>query len=47
MIYFMAGLNKELHNTVEYLEHEYKKKSTTLDLRFENRKRVGFGKISY
>lgn len=31
--------NKELHNTVEHLEHEYKKKNNTLDLRFENRKR--------
>lgn len=31
--------NKELHNTVEHLEHEYKKKSNTLDLRFENSKR--------
>ena len=31
--------NKELHNTVEHLEHEYKKKNNTLDLKFENRKR--------
>ena len=31
--------NKELHNTVKYLEHEYKKKNNTLDLKFENRKR--------
>ena len=31
--------NEELHNTVKHLEHEYKKKSNTLDLRFENRKR--------
>ena len=31
--------NEELHNTVEHLEHEYKKKSNTLDLKFENRKR--------
>ena len=31
--------NKELHNTVKHLEHEYKKKNNTLDLRFENRKR--------
>lgn len=31
--------NEELHNTVRHLEHEYKKKSNTLDLKFENRKR--------
>lgn len=31
--------NEELNNTVKHLEHEYKKKSNTLDLRFENRKR--------
>lgn len=31
--------NEELHNTVKHLEHEYKKKSNTLDLKFENRKR--------
>lgn len=31
--------NKELHDTVEHLEYEYKKKSNTLDLRFENRKK--------
>ena len=31
--------NEELHNTVQNLEHEYKKKSNTLDLRFDNRKR--------
>ena len=31
--------NKELHNTVKHLEHEYKKKNNTLDLKFENRKR--------
>ena len=31
--------NKELNNTVKYLEHEYKKKNNTLDLKFENRKR--------
>lgn len=31
--------NEKLHNTVEHLEHEYKKKNNTLDLRFENRKR--------
>ena len=36
---FILADNKELHNTVEYLEHEYKKKNNTLDLRFENRKR--------
>lgn len=37
---FILADNKELHNTVEHLEHEYKKKSNTLDLKFENRKRV-------
>lgn len=42
---FILADNKELHNTVELLEHEYKKKNNTLDLRFENRKRMGFGKI--
>lgn len=31
--------NEELHNTVKHLEHEYKKKNNTLDLKFENRKR--------
>ena len=31
--------NEKLHNTVKHLENEYKKKSNTLDLRFENRKR--------
>ena len=31
--------NEELHNTVRHLEHEYKKKNNTLDLKFENRKR--------
>lgn len=36
---FILADNKELHNTVEHLEHEYKKKNNTLDLRFENRKR--------
>ena len=36
---FILADNEELHNTVEHLEHEYKKKSNTLDLRFENRKR--------
>ncbi len=30
--------NEALHNTVKTLEHEYKKKSNTLDLRFDNRK---------
>ncbi len=30
--------NKELNNTVKILEKEYKKKSDTLDLRFNNRK---------
>ena len=28
-----------MHNTVKHLEHEYKQKNNTLDLRFENRKR--------
>lgn len=36
---FILADNKELHNTVEHLEHEYKRKSNTLNLRFENRKR--------
>lgn len=36
---FILADNKELHNTVEHLEHEYKKKNNTLDLRFENRKK--------
>ncbi len=36
---FILADNKELHNTVEHLEHEYKKKNNTLDLKFENRKR--------
>ena len=31
--------NEELHNTVKHLEHEYKKKNNTLDLKFENIKR--------
>ena len=31
--------NEELHNIVKHLEHEYKQKNNTLDLRFENRKR--------
>ena len=31
--------NKELHNTVEHLEHEYKKKNNSLDMEFNNRKR--------
>ena len=31
--------NEELHNNVRHLEHEYKKKNNTLDLKFENRKR--------
>ena len=30
--------NEELHNTVKLLEHEYKKKSNTLDMTFNNRK---------
>lgn len=30
--------NEKLHNTVKYLEHEYKKKSNALDLSFDNRK---------
>ena len=36
---FILADNKELHNTVEHLEHKYKKKNNTLDLKFENRKR--------
>ena len=32
--------NKELNNNVKNLEHEYKKKSNILDLKFENRKRL-------
>ena len=36
---FILADNKELHNTVKHLEHEYKKKNSTLDLKFENRKR--------
>ena len=31
--------NKQLHNTVEDLEHEYKKKNNSLDMEFNNRKR--------
>ena len=31
--------NKELHNTVKNLEHEYKLKSNNLDFDFKNRKR--------
>ena len=31
--------NENLHNTVKLLEHEYKKKSNILDLKFDNRKR--------
>ena len=31
--------NEELHNEVKHLEHEYKMKNNTLDLRFNNRKR--------
>ena len=31
--------NEELHNTIEHLEHEYKKKNNTLNLKFENKKR--------
>ena len=31
--------NKELNNRVKNLKHEYKKKSNTLDLKFENRRR--------
>ena len=30
--------NQDLHNTLKHLEHEYKKKSNTLDLRFNNKK---------
>ena len=32
--------NEELHNQVEQIKHEYKKKSNTLDLMFDNRKRI-------
>lgn len=31
--------NKELNNNLKHLEHEYKKKNNTLDLKFKNRKR--------
>ena len=31
--------NKELHNTVKELKHEYQNKSDTLDLKYDNRKR--------
>ena len=31
--------NKELHNTVKELKHEYQNKSYTLDLKYDNRKR--------
>lgn len=31
--------NEDLHNTVEHLEHEYKKKNNSLDMEFNNRKR--------
>ncbi len=31
--------NEQLNNTVKHLEYEYKKKSNTLDLRYDNRKR--------
>ena len=34
---FILADNKELHNTVGHLEHEYKKKNNTLDLKFENK----------
>ena len=30
--------NEELHHTVKHLEHEYRKKNNTLELRFDNRK---------
>lgn len=30
---------EELHNTVEHLEHKYKKKNNSLDMEFNNRKR--------
>lgn len=36
---FIIADNKELHNTVEHLEHEYKLKSNNLDFDFNNRKR--------
>lgn len=31
--------NKELHNTVKELKHEYQNKNDTLDLKYDNRKR--------
>ena len=31
--------NKELHNTVKEIKHEYQSKNDTLDLKYENRKR--------
>ena len=31
--------NKELHNTVKELKHEYQNKNNTLDLKYDNRKR--------
>lgn len=37
--YKILADNKKLNNTVKHLEHEYKKKNNTLDLKFENRKR--------
>ena len=36
---FILADNQELHNTVKHLEHEYKKKSNTLNLEYENRNR--------
>ena len=36
---FILADNKELRNTVEHLEHEYKKKNNSLDMEFNNRKR--------
>ena len=31
--------NKELHNTVKEIKHEYQNKNDTLDLKYDNRKR--------
>lgn len=33
----IIGDNEQLNNTVEHLQHEYKKKSNILDLRYDNR----------
>ena len=31
--------NKELHNTVKEIKHEYQNKNNTLDLKYDNRKK--------